>query len=73
MRAYVRRKTEPKDRVSFLLLSERADATGATGERLKEGGLINKSLVTLGTVISHLGNEKITVIQVISFLVFFAL
>ena len=67
MRAYVRRKTEPKDRVSFLLLSERADATGATGERLKEGGLINKSLVTLGTVISHLGNEKITVIQVISF------
>ncbi|CAB3985193.1 kinesin KIF16B isoform X2, partial [Paramuricea clavata] len=36
--------------------SERADATGATGERLKEGGLINKSLVTLGTVISHLAD-----------------
>ena len=35
--------------------SERADATGATGERLKEGANINKSLVTLGTVISALG------------------
>ena len=37
------------------LLSERADATRATGERLKEGAVINKSLVTLGTVISALG------------------
>lgn len=35
--------------------SERADATGATGARLKEGGNINKSLVTLGNVISALG------------------
>lgn len=35
--------------------SERADATGATGLRLKEGGNINKSLVTLGNVISALG------------------
>lgn len=35
--------------------SERADATGATGVRLKEGGNINKSLVTLGSVISSLG------------------
>lgn len=35
--------------------SERADATGATGVRLKEGGNINKSLVTLGNVISALG------------------
>ncbi|KAJ7398674.1 Kinesin-like protein KIF16B [Pitangus sulphuratus] len=34
--------------------SERADATGATGVRLKEGGNINKSLVTLGNVISAL-------------------
>ena len=34
--------------------SERADATGATGKRLKEGGHINKSLVTLGSVISAL-------------------
>ena len=29
--------------------SERANATGATGQRLKEGAHINKSLVTLGT------------------------
>ena len=41
-----------------MFFSERADATGATGERLMEGGLINKSLVTLGTVISHLGKAK---------------
>ncbi|XP_061685494.1 kinesin-like protein KIF16B isoform X2 [Syngnathoides biaculeatus] len=34
--------------------SERADATGATGVRLKEGSNINKSLVTLGIVISAL-------------------
>ncbi|KAF7659024.1 hypothetical protein LDENG_00003590, partial [Lucifuga dentata] len=36
--------------------SERADATGATGMRLKEGGNINKSLVTLGNVISSLAD-----------------
>ena len=35
--------------------SERADSTGATGIRLKEGANINKSLVTLGSVISSLG------------------
>ncbi|XP_071080558.1 kinesin-like protein KIF16B [Haliotis cracherodii] len=34
--------------------SERADASGATGQRLKEGASINKSLVTLGNVISVL-------------------
>lgn len=34
--------------------SERADATCATGQRLKEGAHINKSLVTLGSVISAL-------------------
>jgi kinesin family member 16B len=45
--------------------SERANATGATGQRLKEGAHINKSLVTLGSVISSLaemanpnGNKK---------------
>ena len=37
--------------------SERASATGAEGERLKEGGNINRSLVCLGTVISALGKE----------------
>ncbi|XP_075719211.1 kinesin-like protein KIF16B isoform X2 [Rhinoderma darwinii] len=36
--------------------SERADATGSTGVRLKEGGNINKSLVTLGNVISALAD-----------------
>ncbi|XP_070966160.1 kinesin-like protein KIF16B isoform X4 [Oncorhynchus clarkii lewisi] len=36
--------------------SERADATCATGVRLKEGGNINKSLVTLGNVISALAD-----------------
>lgn len=42
--------------------SERADATGATGVRLKEGGNINKSLVTLGNVISALGqNPNVTI------------
>ena len=35
--------------------SERASATGAEGQRLKEGGSINRSLVCLGTVISSLG------------------
>lgn len=40
--------------------SERADATGATGVRLKEGGNINKSLVTLGNVISALGRFEVT-------------
>ena len=34
--------------------SERAKATGATGCRLREGAHINKSLVTLGSVISAL-------------------
>jgi len=40
--------------------SERADATGLTGERLKEGANINKSLVTLGTVISALADAATT-------------
>ena len=38
--------------------SERADATGATGQRLKEGAHINKSLVTLGSVISALAEAS---------------
>jgi kinesin family member 16B len=37
--------------------SERATATGATGQRLKEGAHINKSLVTLGSVISALAEQ----------------
>jgi len=31
--------------------SERADSSGATGDRLKEGANINKSLSALGNVI----------------------
>ncbi len=34
--------------------SERADSSGAKGVRLKEGANINKSLTTLGKVISAL-------------------
>ncbi|XP_078043544.1 kinesin-like protein 98A isoform X2 [Augochlora pura] len=40
--------------------SERANATGATGQRLKEGAHINKSLVTLGSVISALAEVSST-------------
>ena len=36
--------------------SERVSKTGALGERLKEGSLINKSLTTLGLVISSLAD-----------------
>ncbi|XP_065061386.1 centromere-associated protein E-like isoform X1 [Rhopilema esculentum] len=36
--------------------SERAAQTGAQGTRLKESGFINKSLLTLGTVISKLSS-----------------
>jgi len=41
--------------------SERADSTGAKGTRLKEGANINKSLTTLGKVISALA-EMVSVI-----------
>ena len=39
------------------MCSERASATGAEGERLKEGGSINRSLVCLGSVISALADK----------------
>ena len=61
---FTQRTTDAKsglssDRVSKISLvdlagSERADSTGATGVRLKEGANINKSLTTLGKVISML-------------------
>jgi GTPase SAR1 family protein len=38
--------------------SERADRTGATGDTLKEGSNINKSLTTLGKVIHALADGK---------------
>ena len=37
--------------------SERASSTGAVGERLKEGGNINKSLLILGNVINALADK----------------
>ncbi|UYV79548.1 unc-104 [Cordylochernes scorpioides] len=48
--------TEKVSKISLVDLagSERADATGAQGTRLKEGANINKSLTTLGKVISAL-------------------
>lgn len=53
----------PSEKVSKLNLvdlagSERTSATGATGVRLKEGGNINKSLTTLGLVISALADAS---------------
>ncbi|XP_015775126.1 PREDICTED: kinesin-like protein KIF16B [Acropora digitifera] len=39
--------------------SERATSSGAVGQRLKEGANINKSLVTLGIVISTLAENSI--------------
>jgi kinesin family protein 16B len=47
-------ETQSKIHLVDLAGSERANATGATGQRLKEGAHINKSLVTLGSVISAL-------------------
>ena len=48
--------TEKVSKISLVDLagSERADSTGAQGVRLKEGANINKSLTTLGKVISAL-------------------
>ncbi|KAJ1968211.1 hypothetical protein IWQ62_001377 [Dispira parvispora] len=52
--------TEKVSRISLVDLagSERANSTGATGTRLKEGANINKSLTTLGKVISALADQS---------------
>eukprot|EP00730_Choanoeca_flexa_P007329 TRINITY_DN12314_c0_g1_i1.p1 TRINITY_DN12314_c0_g1~~TRINITY_DN12314_c0_g1_i1.p1 ORF type:complete len:1647 (+),score=500.84 TRINITY_DN12314_c0_g1_i1:66-5006(+) len=52
--------TEKQSKISLVDLagSERADSTGATGARLKEGANINKSLTTLGKVISALAEQS---------------
>ncbi|XP_023281565.1 uncharacterized protein LOC111669483 [Seriola lalandi dorsalis] len=50
------RETLSKIHLVDLAGSERADATRTTGTRLKEGANINKSLVTLGSVISALAD-----------------
>ena len=51
---------EKASRLSLVDLagSERASKTGAGGDRLKEGSNINKSLTTLGLVISSLASGK---------------
>jgi kinesin family protein 1 len=50
--------TEKVSRISLVDLagSERATSTGATGQRLKEGAEINRSLSTLGRVIAALAD-----------------
>ncbi|CCD64622.2 Kinesin-like protein unc-104 [Caenorhabditis elegans] len=52
--------TEKHSKISLVDLagSERANSTGAEGQRLKEGANINKSLTTLGLVISKLAEES---------------
>uniref|UniRef100_A0A8C1FK87 plus-end-directed kinesin ATPase n=1 Tax=Cyprinus carpio carpio TaxID=630221 RepID=A0A8C1FK87_CYPCA len=56
--------TEKVSKISLVDLagSERADSTGAKGTRLKEGANINKSLTTLGKVISALA-EVVSIIN----------
>ncbi|XP_054266606.1 kinesin-like protein KIF13A isoform X4 [Macrosteles quadrilineatus] len=53
---------EKVSRISLVDLagSERAVKTGAIGDRLKEGSNINKSLTTLGLVISKLADQSTT-------------
>ncbi|XP_056588561.1 kinesin-like protein KIF1C [Triplophysa dalaica] len=53
-------QTEKVSKVSLVDLagSERADSSGAKGVRLKEGANINKSLTTLGKVISALAEMQ---------------
>ncbi|KAG8900937.1 kinesin-like protein Klp8, partial [Tulasnella sp. 403] len=52
--------TEKVSRISLVDLagSERAKSTGASGQQLKEGANINKSLTTLGKVISALAMQS---------------
>ncbi|ORX91101.1 kinesin-domain-containing protein [Basidiobolus meristosporus CBS 931.73] len=58
--AETKMSTEKVSKISLVDLagSERADSTGATGTRLKEGANINKSLTTLGKVISALAEQS---------------
>ncbi|XP_030648204.1 kinesin-like protein KIF1C [Chanos chanos] len=53
-------QTEKVSKISLVDLagSERADSSGAKGVRLKEGANINKSLTTLGKVISALADMQ---------------
>eukprot|EP00045_Choanoeca_perplexa_P012490 m.136546 g.136546 ORF g.136546 m.136546 type:complete len:888 (+) comp16025_c0_seq1:110-2773(+) len=53
-------KSEKLSKINLVDLagSERASSTGATGDRLKEGASINKSLTSLGKVISALAEAS---------------
>jgi hypothetical protein len=55
------KKTEKRSNINLVDLagSERASSTGATGDRLKEGCNINKSLLTLGNVINVLADKAL--------------
>ena len=55
------RKSEKLSMINLVDLagSERAGSTGATGDRLKEGCNINKSLLVLGNVINALADKAI--------------
>ena len=57
-------------RVSLVDLagSERAVKTGAVGERLREGSNINRSLTTLGLVISKLAEQVDLVLLYLNYL-----
>ena len=58
----VTRKKFPFDDVIMVYIylspSERAQSTGAEGDRLKEGAAINLSLTMLGNVIKALADSK---------------
>ncbi|NXJ80078.1 KIF1B protein, partial [Trogon melanurus] len=58
--------TEKVSKISLVDLagSERADSTGAKGTRLKEGANINKSLTTLGKVISALAEMPFSLLSI---------
>jgi len=55
------KKSEKRSNINLVDLagSERASSTGATGDRLKEGCNINKSLLTLGNVINVLADKAL--------------
>ena len=58
---FAKRKSEKLSMINLVDLagSERSGATGATGDRLKEGCNINKSLLILGNVINCLADKAI--------------
>lgn len=55
------KRSEKRSNINLVDLagSERASSTGATGDRLKEGCNINKSLLTLGNVINVLADKAL--------------